>query len=77
MKAVILISSIFYLLGFKISNQIELFKKSSPAEKVITNPVTSVQKESSTHFKDEFQTKTESDSTKTGGVSDENILESK
>jgi len=34
MKAIILISSIFYILGLKISNKIDLIKKVSPVEKV-------------------------------------------
>ncbi len=36
MKAIILISSIFYILGLKISNKFELIKKASPVEKIIT-----------------------------------------
>ncbi len=39
MKAIILISSIFYILGLKVSNTIDLVKKSSPAEKIITHKV--------------------------------------
>lgn len=35
MKAIILISSIFYILGLKISNQIDLIKKNNPVEKII------------------------------------------
>jgi hypothetical protein len=34
MKAIILISSIFYILGLKISNKIDLIKKASPVEKI-------------------------------------------
>ena len=36
MKAIILISSIFYILGLKIGNKIDLVKKSHPVDKVIT-----------------------------------------
>ena len=36
MKAIILISSIFYILGLKIGNKIDLVKKNNPAEKVIS-----------------------------------------
>ena len=39
MKAIILISSIFYILGLKIGNKIDLVKKSNPPEKVITENV--------------------------------------
>ena len=34
MKAIILISSIFYILGLKISNKIDLIKKTNPVEKI-------------------------------------------
>ncbi len=37
MKTIILISSIFYILGLKISNKIDLIKKSNPVEKIITH----------------------------------------
>lgn len=39
MKAIILISSIFYILGLKISNQIDLIKKNNPVEKDIIHSV--------------------------------------
>lgn len=39
MKAIILISSIFYILGLKISNKIDLIKKHAPAEKTITQTI--------------------------------------
>lgn len=39
MKAIILISSIFYILGLKISNKIDFIKKSNPVETVITNKI--------------------------------------
>ena len=77
MKAVILISSIFYLLGLKISNQIDIFKKSPPVEKVMTQKVTPAQKGKAAYYKEEIKLKSESDSTKLGGVSDEEILKSK
>lgn len=41
MKAIILISSIFYILGLKISNKIDLVKKSNPVDTIITNKITS------------------------------------
>lgn len=37
MKALILISSIFYILGLKISNKIDVVKKSNPVEKIISH----------------------------------------
>jgi hypothetical protein len=35
MKTIILISSIFYILGLKIGNKIDLIKKSNPVDKII------------------------------------------
>lgn len=39
MKAIILISSIFYIIGLKVSNQIELVKKSNPADTLISTKI--------------------------------------
>lgn len=39
MKAIILVSSIFYILGLKISNKFELIKKASPADTIISQTV--------------------------------------
>ena len=36
MKAIILISSIFYILGLKVSHTFEFVKKSNPVDKVIS-----------------------------------------
>lgn len=53
MKAIILISSIFYILGLKISNQIELVKKCNPVDTIITNKITPALPTKTIHFKDE------------------------
>ena len=58
MKALILISSIFYILGLKISNKIDLVKKSNPVEKIITNKVETTESEKNATF--ESNTKEES-----------------
>lgn len=50
MKAIILISSIFYILGLKISNKIDLVKKTSPAEKVIMHTIKSKQPQETADF---------------------------
>lgn len=50
MKALILISSIFYILGLKISNKIDLVKKSNPVEKIITHQVKTTETEESATF---------------------------
>lgn len=38
MKAIILISSIFYILGLKLGNHFDLAKKARPVEKIIMAP---------------------------------------
>ena len=65
MKAIILISSIFYILGLKISTKIDLIKKSHPVEKIISQ--TDVIKKPLNCFQFNAEAKTESkvDSTKT------------
>jgi hypothetical protein len=39
MKAVILISSIFYIIGLKVSNRIDLVGKSNPVDTLISNKI--------------------------------------
>lgn len=58
MKALILISSIFYILGLKISNKIDLVKKSNPVEKIITHKVKAVEPEKCTTFEAEAEKET-------------------
>ena len=53
MKALILISSIFYILGLKISNKIDLVKKSSPVEKIITHKAKTTELEENASFEAE------------------------
>nr|WP_321356229.1 hypothetical protein [uncultured Draconibacterium sp.] len=55
MKALILISSIFYILGLKISNKIDLVKKSNPVEKIITHKVKTTEPEKCTSFEAEAE----------------------
>jgi hypothetical protein len=50
MKALILISSIFYILGLKISNKIDLIKQSNPVEKIITHTIKSDSHEKAADF---------------------------
>lgn len=52
MKAIILISSIFYILGLKISNKIDLIKKSTPVEKVIIQSVKQTVPEKTVDFEE-------------------------
>ena len=55
MKALILISSIFYILGLKISNKIELVKKTNPVKKIITHKVKAAEPEKCTSFEAETE----------------------
>jgi hypothetical protein len=64
MKAIILISSIFYILGLKVSNKIDLVKRSNPVEKIISNTITSKKSVKSFYFKDETDKKAEADTLK-------------
>lgn len=77
MKAIILISSIFYILGLKISSNIDLVKKSIPVNKISTNKITTKKPVQTTYFKDEVGLKTNSDSLKGGGFSDEMLVKRK
>ena len=71
MKAIILISSIFYILGLKISNKIDLVKRNNPVDKIITNKITGEKQHDAYCFKDEIGLKTDRDSLKGGGISDD------
>lgn len=53
MKVIILVSSIFYILGLKISNKIDLVKRSNPIQKVIMHTVKPEKTEKSANFKQE------------------------
>ena len=64
MKAIILISSIFYILGLKISNHIELVKKCNPVDTIITNKITTTSPSKAVHFTDETSLKILADSLK-------------
>jgi len=74
MKAIILISSIFYILGLKISNKIDLVKKSNPVDTIITKQITSTTPSKTIHLKDEIGFKALADTLKDAKNSD-NILE--
>ncbi len=52
MKALILISSIFYLLGVKISHNIDLFKRTTKPEKIHTQEATPAKDEKNINFKE-------------------------
>jgi len=68
MKAIILFSSIFYILGLKIGNKIDLVKKSNPVDKIITQKVEIKKPEKCCEYTKELAEKTVCDTTK-GGIS--------
>ena len=74
MKAIILISSIFYILGLKIGDKIDLVKKVSPVEKEITSNVKENKQQGCCDFTKEFNSKAECDSTKGGSDFSDAIL---
>lgn len=76
MKAFILISSIFYILGLKISNKIDLIRHHNSVEKVIIQKSTTLKSEKSIDFKNAEELKPAKDSVEAGGITDK-ILESK
>ena len=71
MKAIILISSIFYILGLKISNQIDLVKKSNPVDTIITNKISPMPPSKTIYLKDEASLKTLADTLKEAKKSDD------
>lgn len=77
MKAIILISSIFYILGLKISNKIDFVKKSNPVDKIITHKIISDKPSKSFFYNSETELQTKPDSIKGGETSNETLLKSK
>lgn len=64
MKAIILISSIFYILGLKISNQIDLIKKNNPVEKIVIQGVKPETPSKTVDFKEVLTEKKETEAVK-------------
>ncbi|QGY47077.1 hypothetical protein GM418_26470 [Maribellus comscasis] len=78
MKAIILISSIFYILGLKIGNKIDIVKKANPVEKIITNCITPSKPAKSIQFEQKDIEKAQADSLKGGTTQQEDpVLNSK
>lgn len=76
MKAIVLISSIFYILGLKISDKIDLIKRSNPVEKIITHTAKPEKAEKSIELKEAEALKPEKDTT-CGGGSCADVLQNK
>ena len=64
MKAIILISSIFYILGLKIGNKVDIVKKSNPIEKIITNGIKPSKPLNTFHFEQKESESAKPDSMK-------------
>jgi hypothetical protein len=68
MKAIILISSIFYILGLKIGHKIDFFKSYNPVQKISTTTNAVKQATKAVYFSDEVKQKSSADSLKNAGV---------
>lgn len=66
MKAIILISSIFYILGLKIGNKIDLVKKNIPVDKIISNNIKVKKPSDCCVFNNEIVQKSDCDTVKRG-----------
>lgn len=77
MKAIILISSIFYILGLKIGNKIDLVKKSIPVEKIITHQLKTIKPSKCIKYCEETANESESDTIKGGTSYSDALLKNK
>ena len=77
MKAIILISSIFYILGLKLGNKIDLVKKSDPVEKIITHKIKADKPDKCCDYSKETTKKTVCDTLKGGTSYYDALLKSK
>ena len=75
MKTIILISSIFYILGLKIGHKIDLFKNYNPVEKISTTTNAVKKAAKSVYFYDETKPDNSPDSLKNVGVVDKKAKE--
>lgn len=74
MKTIILISSIFYILGLKISNKFDFVKRSTPVEKIIVHKVKPASPEKAIDYKEAESEKQARDTVGGSGLTDK-ILE--
>jgi len=74
MKAIILISSIFYILGLKIGNKIDFIKKSNPVETIITNKIVPNKIIGNDYMEKDKTLKIKPDTLKYAGTSEETNL---
>ena len=64
MKTIFLISSIFYILGLKIGQKINLFKNYNPVEKITTTTDAVKNAAKTVYFNDEVKMKSKPDTVK-------------
>ena len=77
MKAIILISSIFYLLGLFLGNKIDLVKKSIPVEKIIIHKIKEYKPSKCFCFNEKAAIKAETDTLKSGNSYSDALLKNK
>lgn len=77
MKAIILISSIFYIIGLKIGNQIDLTTKNTPVEKISTTKISSPETEKTYQFNGTAANQMKTDSVKNLSTEEDLINSSK
>ncbi|MCF6333432.1 MAG: hypothetical protein L3J11_09130 [Draconibacterium sp.] len=77
MKSIIIISSIFYILGLKIGNKIDLLKRSIPVEKIITHKIKEIIPQKSFHYVEEATPEMKVDTIKGGTSYSDKLLKTK
>jgi hypothetical protein len=77
MKVIILVSSIFYLLGLKLSNKIDLIKSTPRVEKISVQELTPGKTEKAIEFKEAEALKVKKDSVNCGGIGSSEVLQYK
>jgi predicted CoA-binding protein len=70
MKAIFLLSSLFYLLGLKIGHKIDVFRNYNPIEKITTTKQVIKEAVKPVYFQDEVQQKSKADSTRSGQITE-------
>lgn len=77
MKSIIIISSIFYIIGLKIGNKIDLLKRSIPVEKIITHKIKEIIPQKNFNYAEEAPPKAEVDTIKGGTSNSDALLKTK
>lgn len=75
MKAIILFSSIFYIIGLKIGHKIDLFKNHNPVEKISSTTNAVKQATKAVYFNDEVKPISDTDSLKNIDLVDKTVQE--